>query len=116
MRRVSSAHLRPFARFEKRREGVYVSARAHVAASAQLHAPVLIDDDAVIEGGANVGFSVIGKRCRVGPGARIAASVLHSDALVNDLVTDAIVSAKSRMKVAPHVAKEIQESARLMGR
>lgn len=95
----SSAFLRPFERFAEPSPGVYVSPRAQVSPAAVLEAPVLIDDDAVVEAGARLAFSVVGKGCRVGPRARLEAVVLQSGARADEPLAHAVVSPGARMAV-----------------
>ena len=109
----SSTFLRPFEGLVHRGGGVYVHPGAKVHDKARLVGPVMVDDGAEIELGADVGpLAVVGKRCKVGRHARIAAAVLQSGASVDGPAVDCIVSEGHRMAVDPALGQGIRREAR----
>lgn len=76
---VTTTSLRPFDRFEARPDRVFVHPGAHVADSARLVGPCLVDDGAVIEEDATVGpLAVVGPRVVVRRGVRVERAVIQS--------------------------------------
>jgi NDP-sugar pyrophosphorylase family protein len=74
----ASDHVAPFQRFRERAPRVFVSPLARVDAGATLVAPVVIDDEVVIEAGAHVQNAIVGKRHRVRAGERVVGVALQS--------------------------------------
>ena len=67
----------PYAGLDHRGSGIRVAPSARVEAGAVLRQPVLVCDESWIEAGATVGpEAVVGPRCRVPAGARVASAVL----------------------------------------
>jgi NDP-sugar pyrophosphorylase family protein len=72
-------HLQPLARFKNASAGEWRGERVKLNPGAKLFPPVLIDDEASIEEGAQIGpFAVIGKGVHVKPFASIAHTVVMS--------------------------------------
>jgi NDP-sugar pyrophosphorylase family protein len=108
-----SRHLRPFQGLVHRGGGVYVHPDAKVHDKARLVGPVLVDAGTEVELGADVGpLAVVGKGCKVGRKARIAAAVLQSGSTVDGPAVDCIVSPGHVMPVEPSLGQGIRREAR----
>ncbi len=71
--------------YERRGESALVGAKCRIDPSARLIGPIVIQNDAVVEGGATiVGPAVIGRHARIGKDAVIAQSVVWEHADVAD--------------------------------
>jgi NDP-sugar pyrophosphorylase family protein len=68
---IHAAELRP---------GIWTQGTVEIHPAADLVAPVLVGEGAVVEAGARVASSVLGPRTTVGAGARVERSVLHEGA------------------------------------
>ena len=70
----------PAAGVTELRPGIWVQGQPQIDDAAELVAPVLVGDGAVVEAGARVACSVLGRGSRVGVRARVERSVLHEGA------------------------------------
>lgn len=74
-----------FARFTNPQTGIYLGKYTQIHPTAKLHAPVIIDDYAMIEEGAEIGpGAVVGKHCKVGKKSKIYDAVMQSKAELSD--------------------------------